>query len=129
MAPKMKFASQSEEHSDDWYFQRARIFDQRHFQTGKTLVCFNCHAHFTKASNFQWQAQRCAKGETIIYCPAERVEAPLTAFEKAFYPKHSASQESLQWFEQEAEQQKIHIHHTMCGHGDQLSWFPYKQFD
>ena len=50
-------------------------------------------------------------------CPAERVEAPQTAFEKAFYPKHTASPESLRWLEQEAARRKIHIHHAACGHG------------
>jgi len=53
----------------------------------------------------------------VIDCPAERVEAPQTAFEKAFYPKHTASPESLHWLEQEAARRKIHIHHAMCGHG------------
>ena len=53
----------------------------------------------------------------MIECPAEKVEAPQTAFEKAFYPKHSASPESLRWLEQEAAPRKIHIHHAACGHG------------
>ena len=53
----------------------------------------------------------------MIDCPAERVEAPQTAFEKAFYPKHSSSPESFRWLEQEAALRKIHIHHAACGHG------------
>jgi len=52
----------------------------------------------------------------VIECPAERVEAPQTAFEKAFFSKHTSSSESLCWLEQEAAQQKIHIHHAACGH-------------
>jgi len=53
----------------------------------------------------------------VIEYPAERVEAPQTAFEKAFFPKHTASLESLRWLEQEAARRKIHIHHVACGHG------------
>ena len=53
----------------------------------------------------------------MIECPAERVEAPQTAFERAFYLKHSSSPESLRWLEQEATLRKIHIHHAACGHG------------
>ena len=53
----------------------------------------------------------------MIECPAEKVELPQTAFEKAFYPKHSSSPESLRWLEQEAAHRRIHIHHAACGHG------------
>ena len=83
----------------------------------RTYACVHCRARFTKASNFLRHAQRCAQGKTVIDCPAERAEAPQAAFEKAFYPKHCASQESLRWLEREAERRKIHIHHAMCGHG------------
>ena len=51
----------------------------------------------------------------MIDCPAEKVELPQTAFEKAFYPKHSSSLESLRWLEQEAVLRKIHIHHAVAG--------------
>ena len=53
----------------------------------------------------------------MIECPAEKVELPQTAFEKAFYPKHSSSLEWLRWLEQEAVLRKILIHHAACGHG------------
>jgi len=65
----------------------------------------------------QWHTETCAQGKTVINCLAERVETPQTAFEKAFYPKHTASPESLRWLEQEAARRKIHIHHAACGHG------------
>ena len=55
----------------------------------------------------------------MIDCPGEKVEAPQTTFEKAFFLKHSASQESILWLEREAARRKIHIHHAMCGHGGQ----------
>jgi len=83
----------------------------------KTYACVHCRARFTQACNIQRHTQTCAQGKTVIECPAERVEAPQTAFEKAFYPKHTASPESLRWLEQEAARRKIHIHHAACGHG------------
>ena len=72
-----------------------------------------------KLATFNGISQTCAQGKTVIECPAERVELPQTAFEKAFYPKHSSSSESLRWLEQEAALRKIHIHHAACGHGGQ----------
>ena len=80
-------------------------------------ACVHCRARFTQACNLQGHTERCPQGKTVIKCPAERVEAPQTAFEKAFYPKHTASPESLRWLEQEAARRKIHIHHATCGHG------------
>ena len=83
----------------------------------KSYACVHCRARFTQACNLQRHTQTCAQGKTVIECPAERVEAPQTAFEKAFYPKHTASPESFRWLEREAKRRKIHIHHAMCGHG------------
>ena len=84
----------------------------------KTYACVHCHSRrFTKECNLQRHIQTCAQGKTVIDCPAERVELPQTSFEKAFYPKHSSSPESLRWLEQEAALRKIHIHHAACGHG------------
>ena len=83
----------------------------------KTYACVHCRARFIQVCILQRHTQTCAQGKTIIDCPAERVEAPQTAFEKAFYPKHSASPESLRWLEQEAKRRNIHIHHASCGHG------------
>ena len=80
-----------------------------------TYSCVHCRARFAKACNLQRHTQTCAQGKTMIDCPAERVEAPMTAFEKAFYPKHSAFQESIRWLLREAERRKIHIHHAICG--------------
>ena len=80
-------------------------------------ACVHCRARFTQACYLQRHTQRCAQGKTVIDCPAERVEAPQTAFEKAFYPKHCASQESLRWPEREAERRKILIHHAARGQG------------
>ena len=83
----------------------------------KVYECVHCHTRSTQACNLQRHIQTCAQGKTVIECPAEKVELPQTAFEKAFYPKHSSSPESLRWLEKEAALRKIHIHHAVCGHG------------
>ena len=83
----------------------------------KTYACVHCNARFTQAGSLQRHAQRCAQGKTVIDCRGEKVEAPQTAYEKAFYPSHQASKESLLWLEQEAKRWKIRIHHAMSGHG------------
>ena len=83
----------------------------------KNYECNHCHARFTKACNLQRHTERCAQGKTVIDCPGEKVEAPQTAYEKAFYPKQSASKESILWLNYVAENWKIRIHHAMSGHG------------
>ena len=83
----------------------------------KVYECVHCHTRSTKACNLQRHVKKCAEGKTVIECPAEKVELPQTVFEKAFYPKHSSSPESLRWLEKEAALRKIHIHHAACGHG------------
>ena len=83
----------------------------------KTYACVHCNARFTQSISLQRHAERCAQGKTVIDCPGEKVEAPATAYEKAFYPKHQASKESLQWLEYVAKHWKIRIHHAMSGHG------------
>ena len=83
----------------------------------KTYECNHCHARFTKVSNLQRHADRCAQGETVIDCPGEKVEAPQSAYQKAFYPRHKASKESIQWLEYVAKHWKMPIAHAMSGHG------------
>ena len=83
----------------------------------KTYACVHCNARFTKVCNLQRHVERCAQGKTVIDCPGEKVEAPETAYEKAFYPKHRASKESLQWLEYVAKRWKIRVHLAMSGHG------------
>ena len=51
--------------------------------------------------------------------PQPKIEKPQTVFEKAFFPKSTASAEAIRWVEQQARQRGIHIHHAQCGHGDE----------
>ena len=83
----------------------------------KTYECIHCNARFTQSNNLQRHAERCPQGKTAIDCPGEKVKAPETAYEKAFYPKHQASKESIQWLEYVAKRWKMRIHHAMSGHG------------
>ena len=83
----------------------------------KSYECNHCHARFTKACNLQRHAERCAQGKTVIDCPGEKVEAPQTAYQKAFYPKHNASKESIQWLRYVEKNWQFKIVHAMSGHG------------
>ena len=79
--------------------------------------CNHCHARFTQACHLQKHAERCSQGKTVIHCPGEKVEAPQTAYQKAFYPKHQASKESIQWLRYVEKNWKFKIAHAMSGHG------------
>ena len=83
----------------------------------KTHECENCHSRFTRIDYLKRHSISCSRGETLVDCPAKKVEAPETNFKRAFFPKHNASKESLRWLDQEAKRRKIHIHHAECGHG------------
>ena len=95
----------------------------------KTYACAHCNARFTQSNNLQRHANRCAQGKTVIDCPGEKVEAPQTAYQKAFYPKkQQASKESIQWLEYVAKHWKIPIHHAMSGHGGEC-WIEKRPVD
>ena len=79
--------------------------------------CNHCHARFTQACHLQKHAERCSQGETKIECPGEKVEAPQTAYQKAFYPKHQASKESIQWLRYVEKNWQFKIAHAMSGQG------------
>ena len=83
----------------------------------KSYECNHCHARFTKASNLQRHAERCSQGKTVIHCPGEKVEAPQTAYQKAFYPKHQASKQSIQWLRYVEKNWQFKIAHAMSGQG------------
>ena len=83
----------------------------------KTYVCNNCRGRFTKACHLQRHNKTCGKGETEIICPEEKLAAPLSKYEVAFYDKGEISRPAIEWLEKTAKWLKIHIHHAMCGHG------------
>ena len=76
----------------------------------------HCDARFTKSCNLLRHAVTCSKGQTKIKCPGERIFAPQSWFERAFYPKGKFGIKACCWIEYESKQRGIHIHHPACGH-------------
>ena len=80
-------------------------------------TCGECMARLTKSVNLTCRATRCTRGRTNISCPGNRILAPESAFEKAFYPEGSFGIKATCWLEYVARQSGTHIHHHRCGHG------------
>ena len=80
-------------------------------------TCGECLAGFTRASDLTRHSKTCTRGRTNMSCPGNRILAPESAFEKAFYPEGSFGIKATCWLEYEARQLGIHIHHHRCGHG------------
>jgi len=83
----------------------------------KTYACTHCGQRFTQSCHLQRHHQSCSAEKTVIFCPGTKVEALETAFKRVMYQKGSASVQAILWLEREAKRRRIHIHHTMCGHG------------
>ena len=103
------------------------VFEGRAFlikdieRLGSKYVRKDCFARFTQSGHLQRHTQTCPRGETKIYCPNERIEAPQTVFEQAFFPDPEASNGAIFWLENESRWWRIHIHHAQCGHrGERL---------
>ena len=87
-------------------------------QVANTYTCGDCQARFTKACNLaRHVANNCSRGQTKINCPNNRIKAPSSAYERAFYPEQTCSFVAIKWLEWEAKNRGIHIHHARCGHG------------
>ena len=87
-------------------------------QVANTYTCGDCQARFTKACNLaRHVANNCSRGQTKINCLNNRIKAPSSAYERAFYPEQTCSFVAIKWLEWEAKNRGIHIHHARCGHG------------
>ena len=87
-------------------------------QVTHKYTCGDCQARFTQSDNLVRHAtSRCSRGQTKINCPNQRIRAPASAYERAFYPDNRCSFIGTKWLEWEAKQRNIHIHHARCGHG------------
>ena len=71
----------------------------------------------SRRDNLNRHTKTCTRARTNIACPGNRILAPESAFEKAFYPEASFGIRATCWLENEARQRGIHIHHHRCGHG------------
>ena len=81
------------------------------------FTCGECLARFTRSNNLNRHIKTCTRGRTNIDCPGNRIPAPESAFEEAFYPEGSFGVKATCWLEYEAKNRGIHIHHHRCGHG------------
>ena len=87
-------------------------------QVAGTYTCGDCQARFTRADNLvRHVANNCSRGQTKINCPNNRIKAPSSSYERAFYPEQTCSFVAIKWLEWESKKRGIHIHHARCGHG------------
>ena len=80
-------------------------------------TCGECMPRFTKSVDLARHAPRCTRGRTNMSCPGNRILAPESAFEKAFYPEGSFGIKATCWLEYVAQHSGTYIHHRRCGHG------------
>ena len=87
-------------------------------QVAGTYTCGECQARFTQSCHLvRHVANNCSRGQTKINCLNNRINAPSSAYERAFYPEQTCSFVAIKWLEWEAKKRGIHIHHARCGHG------------
>ena len=79
--------------------------------------CGEWMARFTRSDNLNRHIKTCTRGRPNISCPGNRILAPESAFEKAFYTEGSFGIKATCWLEYVARQSGTHIHHHRCGHG------------
>ena len=87
-------------------------------QVANTYTCGDCQARFTQSCHLaRHVANNCSRGQTKINCLNNRIKAPFSVYERAFYPEQTCSFVAIKWLEWEAKNRGIHIHHARCGHG------------
>ena len=87
-------------------------------QVANTYTCGECQARFTQSCHLaRHVANNCSRGQTKINCLNNRIKAPSSVYERAFYPEQTCSFVAIKWLEWEAKNRGIHIHHARCGHG------------
>ena len=62
-------------------------------------TCGECMARFTRSDNLNRRIKTCTRGRANISCPGNRIFAPESAFEKAFYPEGSFGVKATCWLE------------------------------
>ena len=66
----------------------------------RNFTCGDCQARFTKPCHLACHAtNHCSRGQTKIICPNNRIQAPASAYELAFYPEDRCSFIGTKWLE------------------------------
>ena len=86
-------------------------------KVSNNFTCGECMARFTQSCNLNHHIKTCKRGRTQIKCPGNRILAPESAFEKAFYPEGSFVVKACCWLEHLSRECGTHIHHHRCDHG------------
>ena len=86
-------------------------------KASNNFTCGECMARFTRADNLNLHIKTCTRGRTEIKCLGNRILAPESAFEKAFYPEGGFGIKACCWLEHVSRESGKHIHHHRCGHG------------
>ena len=67
-------------------------------QVAGTYTCGECQARFTKSCHLvRHVANRCSRGQTKITCLNNRIKAPSSAYERAFYPEQTCGFVAIKW--------------------------------
>ena len=84
----------------------------------KINECADCNSRFTRPEDLKVHNQVCTKGQTLIWCGNKKVEKPRSSYLQAFFPdSQQHSKLALRWLSKIEKERKIHIHHSLCGHG------------
>ena len=86
-------------------------------KVSNNFTCGECQARFTKSCNLIRHASSCKLGRTHTECPGNKILAPESAFEKAFFPDGPFGSDGVRWLEYISQYTGKHIHHHKCGHG------------
>ena len=89
-------------------------------KVSNNFTCGECMARFTQSCHLTRHINTCKRGRTEIKCPGNRILAPESAFEKAFYPEGGFGVKACCWLEHLSRESGKHIHHQRCGHGGEL---------
>ena len=84
----------------------------------KIYECAHCNSRFTLSKDLKRHNEFCTKGQTLIWCGNKKVEKPRSSYLQAFFPdSQQHSKLALRWLSKIEKERKIHIHHSLCGHG------------
>ena len=86
-------------------------------KVSNNFTCGECQARFTQSCHLVRHASSCKLGRTHTECPGNKILAPESAFQKAFFPEGPFGSEGVRWLEYVSQHTGKHIHHHKCGRG------------